>query len=134
MRTPLEAMQLALAVIAVSVTMSFVVTQCSKNETDDKKAEPKPDVHLLDYLEYAPPRYLEEFKKAYKTIIPEEGFTYYEMPFEEGFVKGYGSEIPCKKHPVVYWKKETKESVCIVTVFFDCQPKYLSHTSQCIIL
>lgn len=114
--------------------MSFVVTQCSKNETDDKKAEPKPDVHLLDYLEYAPPRYLEEFKKAYKTIIPQEGFTYYEMPFEDGFVKGYGSEIPCKKHPVVYWKKLTSEGyICIVTIFFDCQPKYLSHRSECLV-
>lgn len=133
MRTPMEAIKLGLAVVAVSVTMSLVVTQCSKSESGGKKAV-KPDVQMLDYLEYAPMEYLTVFKKAYREIIPQEGYTYYEMPFEDGFIKGEGSEIPCKKHPVVYWKKVLDGSVCTVTAYFDCQPKYLSHTSECQVL
>lgn len=113
--------------------MSLVVTQCSKSKTDEKKAEVKPDVQILDYLEYSPEKFLTTFKKAYSEIIPAEGYTFYEMPFEDGFIKGIGSEIPCKKHPVAYWKKTTEEAVCIVTAYFDCSPKYLSHTSVCLV-
>ncbi len=133
MRTPVEAVKLALAVFAVAVTMSWSVTQCSESSGNDKKVEVKPDVKMLDYLEYAPMEFLTTFKKAYKKILPEEGYTYYDMPFEDGFVKQVGSQIPCVKHPVVYWKKTSDTSVCIVTVFFDCSPKYLSHTSECLV-
>jgi hypothetical protein len=113
--------------------MSIVVTQCSKNDSDEKRSEEKPDVRLEDYLEDAPMVWGTKVKHAWEDIIPKEGYDPLDLPFLNGWVKGYSVSFPCKKHPEIFWEKKTKESTCKVTAYFDCEANYLSHDSSCII-
>lgn len=150
MRTPVEAIMLAVSIVAVSVTMSLVVIRCSESKTEERRTEtpekpipdpetppipPEPkDVPVLKYLSTQREDVGGRWKIRHKKVILEELYTLEDMPYESGLVKFDTSGKSCIVFPVAYWEKLTEEARCVVTIHFDCHGNERHHTSECIVL
>ncbi len=133
MRSAKEAVMLAIGIIAVSVTMSLVVTQCSKSE-DEKRSESSPsDVSVLSYLQTQKKTISSRWEANHSRIISEEGYSDEDMPFKAGLVKFETSGKSCITNPIAYWEKRELDAKCVVTIYFDCHGNVIRHTSECIV-